>query len=141
MRDECQALARVHARVSDAIAGYEEASRRGAAGTVRLASAMSDLHRRHQRGLKGMLASRGCEPSADGSFMALIHEGAIRLRDWVDDLDGDLSPRLRRTEERILGFYDEAIAALRDSAPERAALVVQRGELAAHLTEIERRAA
>ena len=140
MRDECQALARVHTRVSDAIAGYEEASRRGSSN-VRLASAMADLHRRHRRALMGMLATRGCEPSPDGGFVALVQEGAIRLRDWIDDLDGDLPDRLRRTEERILGFYDEAIDAVRDSAPERAALAVQRGELAAQLEGIERRAA
>ena len=141
MRDECQALARVHARVSNVISGYDEAARRGASRSVRLASATADLHRRHRRGLDGMLASRGCEPSPDGSFMALVQEGAIRLRDWVDDLDEDLPARIRRTEERVLGFYDEAIDALRDSGPERAALVVQRGELAAHLARIERRAA
>ena len=141
MRDECQALARVHMRVSDALSGYDEIARREASGSLRLAAAMADLHRRHLRGLEGMLASRGCEPSPDGSFMALIHEGAIRLRDWVDDLDADLPHRIARTEQRIIGLYDEAVDALRDSAPERSALAAQRNELAVRFEEAERRAA
>ena len=88
-----------------------------------------------------MLGSRGCEPAPDGGFVALIQEGIIRFRDWIDDLDDDLPHRLRRTEDRIVGLYDEAIDAVRDSAPERSALVAQRNELAGALSDVDRQAA
>lgn len=141
MRDECQALARVHTRVTDAIAGYDELARRGAMAGVPLAAAMSELHRCHKASLVGMLGSRGCEAGPDGRFLALLHEEAIRPRDWVDDLDADLPARLRGSEERILSLYDEAIATMRDSVPERSALAMQRTELSARMTELDRRAA
>ena len=141
MRDECQALARVHTRVTDAIAGYEELGRRTAMPDAPLAAAMEDMHRRHRSGLEGMLASRGCEPSPDGSFLALVQEKIIRFRDWIDDLDDDIPARLRRTEERIVGLYDEAIDAMRDSAPERSALAAQRREIGVRLHDLDRRAA
>lgn len=143
MRDECQALARVHARVSNAIAGYDELERRST-GSTRMpgvAVAMKAMHLRHRKGVEGMLASRGCEPSPEGSFVALLQEGVIRFRDWIDDLDDDIPGRLLRTEERIVGLYDEAIDAFRNSAPERSALAEQRSEIAARIREAERRAA
>ena len=141
MRDECQALARIHTRVSDAISGYQELGRRGLGSTVPLAAAMAELHQRHRDSLLGMLSSRGCEPAPDGGFMALLHEGVMRPRDWIDDLDDDLPARLRDAEERIVGLYDEAIDAMRDSVPERFALAGQRGELTTRIAEVEKRAA
>lgn len=127
--------AKVHTRVGDVIRGYEELVDRAEPDLEPLARRMLALHRAHQEQLHVILESRGHPPDREGSFMALVQENVIRVRSWVDDMDRDLVPRIRKGEEGLLELYDEALAAAPEGDRDRAALAQQRAALA---REVER---
>ena len=134
-------LAKVHTRVIDVIAGYEELVERAEPDLRPLATAMLELHRRHHAGLDGLLAARGHAPDEEGSFMSLVQENVIRVRSWVDDINADLIPRIRKGEEQLAELYDDAIAAADGRAAERQALAAQRAELGGQIAEMRGREA
>ena len=134
-------LAKVHTRVIDVIAGYEELVERAEPDLRPLATSMLELHRSHHAGLDGLLRARGHAPDEEGSFMSLVQENVIRVRSWVDDMDTDLIPRIRKGEEQLSGLYDDAIAAADGRAAEREALAAQRAELGGRIAEMRGREA
>lgn len=123
--------AKVHARVLDVIRGYDELIERAEPELEPLARRMATLHRTHHESLHVMLESRGHPPDDGGSFMGLVQENVIRVRSWLDDLDHEVVPRIRKGEEQLIELYDEAIEAAPAGERDRALLEEQRGELAA----------
>ena len=134
-------LAKVHTRVIDVIAGYEELVERAEPDLRPLATRMLELHRRHVPELGALLAARGHAPDAEGSFMSLVQENVIRVRSWVDDMDRDLIPRIRKGEEQLLELYDDAVEAAGGREGERATLDGQRSALEARIAEMRAREA
>lgn len=136
-----RALAKVHTRVIDVIAGYEELVEKAEPDLRPLATTMLTLHRRHRQALDAVLTGRGHASDGEGSFMSIVQENVIRVRSWVDDMDEDLIPRIRKGEEGLRDLYDDAIAAAAGQAPERAALTAQRDELDVQIAEMRAREA
>ena len=122
--------AKVHTRVIDVIHGYEELVERAEPDLRPLAERMLALHRAHHGGLHAMLAERGHQPDDEGSFMSLVQENVMRVRSWVDSMDRDLIPRIRKGEESLMELYDEAIEVAPVGAQGRTTLEAQRTELA-----------
>lgn len=127
--------ARVHTRVVDVIRGYEELVERAEPELEPLARRMTAMHRSHHEQLHVAMEARGHPPDDDGSFMGLMQENVIRVRSWIDDLDRDVIPRIRKGEEQLIELYDEVIEAAPAGDRDRAVLEEQRAELAA---EVER---
>ena len=121
--------AKVHTRVLDVIQGYEELVERAEPDLKPLAERMLALHRAHHEELHAMLAARGHAPDDGGSFMSLVQENVIRVRSWLDDMDRDLIPRIRKGEESLIEIYDDALAAAPVGGDGRATLESQRARL------------
>jgi hypothetical protein len=134
-------LAKVHTRVIDVIAGYEELVERAEPDLRPLATSMLELHRRHRTELDGLLAGRGHAADDEGSFMSLVQENVIRVRSWVDDMDTDLIPRIRKGEEQLVELYDDAVEASGGRPAERGALEAQRAELRGRIADMAAREA
>lgn len=137
-RDD-RALAKVHTRVIDVIAGYEELVERAEPELRPLATTMLDLHRRHEQTLGQMLREHGHASDDEGSFMSIVQENVIRVRSWVDDLDAGVIPRIREGEEQLVELYDDAIASAAGRAPEREALTAQRADLETLIADMRSR--
>ncbi len=137
--DDGGPLAKLHTRVIDVIAGYEELRERAAPELIGLARSMLALHERHRDALADLMAARGHVPDGEGSFMSLVQEGVIRVRSWFEDLDAEILPRIREGEEALVELYDDAIANAGARRPEHAALTVQRAEIRSQIAEMEAR--
>lgn len=105
-----ESLADLHTALVDSRNGYEEAlddaEGRGLSALFREMIALRD---RDAEGLARVLASLGREPDRDGSFMSTVHRTIMKVRSLFDGLDQSVLPGLIDGEERILGYYDEAV--------------------------------
>jgi uncharacterized protein (TIGR02284 family) len=88
--------------------------------------------------IAGPLTSLGEKPDADGSFMSTVHRTVIDVRSYVTGLDESVLPSLISGEERILGYYDDALTKSAAGNPEYAILVDQRAKLIAKIDEMRR---
>jgi uncharacterized protein (TIGR02284 family) len=132
------ALSSLHTTLVDSRNGYDEAIKdAGQTGLVTLFEEMVALRRQAIAELEPLVAAAGLNPDEDGSFMSTVHRTVISVQSMLTDLDETVLPGFIDGEKRILGYYDEAIAAAGD--PDREVLLRQRADLLDRISEMERR--
>jgi Domain of unknown function (DUF2383) len=123
------ALANLHTRTVDALAGYETMAAKAEPAFRPVAEGFRDIHARHAAALAGMLAQNGREADADGSFMSAVNRAVVTMRAFVDAIDADVLSAIRSGERHVLDAFDDAIAARREESDDH--LVAMRDELQA----------
>ena len=123
------ALANLHTRTVDALAGYETMVAKAEPTFRPVAETFRDIHARHAAATARMLAREGREADADGSFMSAVNRAVVSLRALVDDIDADVLSAIRNGEQHVLDAFDDAIAAGRAEYDDE--LVAMRDELQA----------
>lgn len=136
MADHIDHLKSLHTTVVDARNGYDEAlADAEGKGLTPLFREMADLHGGHAGELASELLKSGEEPNNDGSFLSTIHRTVISIRSLFGGLDETILPGLIDGEERVLSYYDEAMA---DASPaDRQTIARQRSVLAAKVQEMK----
>lgn len=141
MTERIDALTSLHTTLIDSRKGYEAAVENAdGKGLGPLFRDMITLRGAHADEIAGILTSEGHKPSEDGSFMATVHWAVINVRALVTGLDESILPGLIDGEKRIVGYYDEAIAAAAGSTAAFPALERQRGHVLAKIAEMQTRA-
>jgi uncharacterized protein (TIGR02284 family) len=137
-----ESLKALHTDLIDARKGYETAYRDAETSDMKaFFQDMLDMHERAHGEIHRILSSRGETPEDDGSFMATVHKTVITLRSAISGLGGDSLSSFADGEERILKSYDEALADAASDSSASAILKRQRGDLAARVAEMKRKAA
>jgi uncharacterized protein (TIGR02284 family) len=132
------ALSSLHTKLVDSRNGYEEAIKdAGETGLVTLFEEMVALRRQAIAELEPLVVASGINPDEDGSFMSTVHRTVISVQSMLTDLDETVLPGFIDGEKRILGYYEDAIAAAGD--PDREVLLRQRADLLDRISEMERR--
>jgi uncharacterized protein (TIGR02284 family) len=136
MADHIDHMKSLHTTVVDARNGYEEALKDAEGkGLSPLFREMIALHQRHANALAADLARQGEKVDDRGSFMSTLHRTVISIRSLFGGLDESILPGLIDGEERVVGYYDEA---LKDCPPsETATLSQQRAALQAKIAEMK----
>ena len=138
MTEYRDALSTLHTTLVDSRNGYEEALKdAGKSGLVTLFEEMVALRQQASVELEPLLLKSGATPDDNGSFMSTVHRTIISFQSMLTDLDETVLPGFIDGEQRIIGYYDEAIAAAPES--DREVLVRQRADLADRIEEMERR--
>jgi len=116
MADRIDALKSLHTALIDSRKGYEEALEDAEGkGLTPLFREMVAMRVEHADQLAGLLTAAGEKVDGDGSFMALVHRAVISVRAAVTGLDESILPGLIDGEERIRGYYDDALKEARPS--------------------------
>ena len=119
--------------------GYEEAIDQAKAGNhTQLFRDMASLHTASAADLALQLTALGVAADTSGSFMSTVHRTVIDVRSFITGLGDSVVPSLISGEERILGYYDDAIKASGSGFPEYPLLVSQRDALRMKVAEMER---
>jgi uncharacterized protein (TIGR02284 family) len=130
MADRADDLKSLHTALIDSRNGYQEALEdAGPRGLTTLFQQMIALRTQHSAALETYLVNLGEQPSEDGSFMSTVHRTVIGIRSLFGELDERILPGLIDGEERIRGYYDEAIETAGSGGAERQTLMTQRAEL------------
>lgn len=138
MAEYRDALSSLHTTLVDSRNGYEEALKdAGKSGLITLFEEMVALRQQASIELEPLLLKSGATPDESGSFMSTVHRTIISFQSMLTDLDETVLPGFIDGEKRILGYYDEAIAAAPE--PDRQVLIRQRAELSDRIEEMERR--
>jgi uncharacterized protein (TIGR02284 family) len=142
MTSHTDTLTSLHTALIDSRNGYEEALKDAEGkGLTPLFREMIALRRQHADELKHHLIGMGAEVDDEGSFMSAVHRTVISLRSVFTELDEGILPGLIDGEERIVGYYDEAIESVLPGSRENAALVAQRTVLKAKIADMQMRKA
>lgn len=126
------ALAEVHTRTVDALAGFETMVDKAEPDFRPIAIELRELHEAHARRLAAMLVARGCTPDADGSFMSTVNRAVVAIRAWLGTVDDDVVDQVRSGEAHVIQAFDDAATHL-DGTEDAVALRDMRGELDAAL--------
>ncbi|MCX7646285.1 MAG: PA2169 family four-helix-bundle protein [Rhodobacteraceae bacterium] len=124
-----EALATLHTRTLDALAGYETMVGKAEPEFRPVAEAFRDLHARHAGRLAALVRAHGGAPEEDGSFMSAVNRAVVSIRALLDGIDDDVMDQIRGGERHVLEAFDEAIAA-DPHAAHAAELATMRRELA-----------
>jgi uncharacterized protein (TIGR02284 family) len=123
MTDHVDSLKSLHTALVDSRNGYEEALEDAEGkGLTPLFRDMIALRNQHAAELADHLRTLGAQVDNEGSFMSTVHRTVISIRSVLTGLDDSILPGLIDGEERIIGYYDEAIG----ESPEHDTLVRQR---------------
>jgi uncharacterized protein (TIGR02284 family) len=128
------ALASLHTRIVDALAGFETMVEKARPSFRPVAESFRNLHRVHADEVREMLLNFGKEPDDDGSIMATVNRTVVSLRSLVDDIDADTLDAVLRGETHVLDAFDEAI----DAEDDKARLREMRDELVALIVEVRK---
>ena len=110
--EHVDSLMSLHTALVDSRNGYQEALEDATGrGLVGLFREMIDMRERDAAQLAVVLSSLGQAADGDGSFMSTVHRTVIKIRSLFTELDESILPGLIDGEERILGYYREAIDA------------------------------
>jgi uncharacterized protein (TIGR02284 family) len=140
MTSHTDTLTSLHTALIDSRNGYEEALKDAEGkGLTPLFRDMIALRTQHADELKHHLIGMGAEVDDEGSFMSAVHRTVISLRSVFTELDEGILPGLIDGEERIVGYYDEAIESVLPGSRENAALVAQRSVLKAKIADMQMR--
>lgn len=120
-----EALAELHTRLEDTIAGFGKVVEKAEPDFRVIAVDFKALHTRHAGAVADMLAQDGHDPSADGSIFGAVNRGLVEVRSWFDDIGINLMDVLISAEKHVLEGYEQAIAAA-DQPERRAALETMR---------------
>jgi uncharacterized protein (TIGR02284 family) len=136
MADHIDHMKSLHTTVIDARNGYEEALKDAEGkGLTSLFQEMIALHQSHADALAADLTRHGEKVDDKGSFMSTVHRTVISIRSLFGGLDESILPGLIDGEERVVGYYDEALS---DCPPsETATLAKQRSALQAKITQMQ----
>ncbi len=133
-------LTSLHTALIDSRNGYEEALKDAEGkGLTPLFRDMIALRTNHADELKTHLLGLGAQSDDKGSFMSAIHRAVISLRSVFTDLDESILPGLIDGEDRIIGYYDDAIDSVLPGSRENAALVAQRTVLKSKVADMRMR--
>jgi len=136
MTDHVDSLKSLHTALVDSRNGYEEALEDAEGkGLTPLFRDMISLRNKHAAELAEHLRALGEKVDNEGSFMSTVHRTVISIRSVLTGLDDSILPGLIDGEERIIGYYDEAIA----ESPEYDTLVRQREAVSAKVAEMRAR--
>lgn len=122
------ALADLHTRTVDALAGYEKVVEKAEPEFRPVAQQFRDLHSRHAAQLASLLTSLGASVDADGSFMATINRTVVSLRAFFDEIDEDVMDNIRSGEDHVLRAF-ESVLASGPTQPYHADLMAMREDL------------
>lgn len=138
MTDHVDALKSLHTALIDSRNGYDEALEDAEGkGLTPLFRDMIALRNEHADQLAGHLRAMGEMVDGEGSFMSALHRTVISLRAVLTGLDESVLPGLIDGEERIVGYYDQAIEESPASAPECGTLVKQREAVRGKIAEMK----
>ena len=136
MTSEIEHLKSLHTALIDARNGYEEALDDAEGhGLTQLFRELMSLHGENAEAIGVLLRVMDVTASDDGSFMTTVHRTIMKVRSLFSGLDKNVLPGLIDGEERLLGYYDEAIADSKQLIHDR--LVEQRAALAAKVVEMK----
>jgi len=136
MTDHVDSLKSLHTALVDSRNGYEEALEDAEGkGLTPLFRDMIALRNKHAAEIAEHLRALGEKVDNEGSFMSTVHRTVISIRSVLTGLDDSILPGLIDGEERIIGYYDEAIA----ESPEYDTLVRQREAVSAKVAEMRAR--
>lgn len=127
------ALATLHTRIVDALAGFETMVDKAEPAFRPVAERFRTLHAHHAERIALMLSDAGRAPDDSGSFMSTLNRTVVSLRAFFDEIDEDVMESIRDGEKHVLDAFGEAIAAV--PAPRAEALSVLQAELSALLAE------
>lgn len=128
------ALALLHKRTVDALAGYETMVDKAEPDFRDVARRFRDLHSAHARRMAAMLVAHGRSPDADGSFMAMVNRTVVAARALLDEVDTDVMAQVRSGEAHVIEAFEEASTRL-EGTEQAAAVREMRGELDTLLRE------
>jgi len=124
------ALKKLHARMVDTLAGYEEGiERTGNADVAAFFDRFRTMRAQHAGELDGLLRTAGLQPQNDGSWMTYVHEGIMKVRSAIGTLDESVKDDTVRGEQAILDLYDDALDAASGEPAAHATLARQAAEL------------
>jgi uncharacterized protein (TIGR02284 family) len=124
---DLDALADLHTRSVDALAGYETMVGKAEPEFRDVAERFRSIHARHVAALAEMLGQAGGEPDAGGSLMSTVNKAVVGMRALFDDIDAGVMNQIRSGEGHVLDAFDAAISAAQPA--DQAHLIGMRGEL------------
>ncbi|MCE6949717.1 PA2169 family four-helix-bundle protein [Cereibacter sphaeroides] len=128
------ALAALHDRTIDVLAGFETMVDKAEPDFRPLAERFRGLHQRHAGQIAALLAAAGREADADGTFMSTVNRAVVSMRSLVDDIDEDILKQVESGEQHVVDAFDEALA--QPQSPEaKGRLAEMRQELVSLLGE------
>lgn len=132
-------LRSLYTALVDSRNGYQEAlvDAEGQ-GMTPLFREMISLHDQNTAELKRHLSTLGTVADDDGSFMLSVHKTIINVRSLFGGLDKNILPGLIDGEQRILGYYDEALKTSPLDTPEYSALMNQSQGLRSKIADWKR---
>ena len=131
-------LSKLHVRLVDTLAGYDEMLKSAEPEILPLLQRFKNLHRSHESELSDRLRAHGCVPDEEGSFFSTVQWAVIKTREMFDEIDEDVLDSVVSGEERILTLYDDTIKAAQ-GAHDLNLLKRQKDELSEITREARRR--
>jgi uncharacterized protein (TIGR02284 family) len=137
MTDHLDNLKSLHTALIDSRIGYEEALKDSdGQGLTALFRDMIALRTKDAGELGQLLARLGEQADTSGSYMSSVHRAVISVRAAFSTLDESILPGLIDGEERIVGYYNDAIDTANPGSAELAALIAQRANLEARIGQM-----
>lgn len=134
------ALTYLHTALIDSRNGYEEAVKEAEGkGLTPLFRDMVALRGRDAAELGQHLTQLGAAVDESGSFMSTVHRAVISFRSIFTELDESVLPGLIDGEERILGYYNDAIETTIPGSSENTTLISQRRKLQVVVADMKAR--
>jgi uncharacterized protein (TIGR02284 family) len=130
----------LHTALIDSRNGYEEAVKDAEGkGLTPLFRDMVALRDRDAAELGQHLKLLGVAVDESGSFMSSVHRAVINFRSIFTELDEGVLPGLVDGEERILGYYNDAMETTLPGSSENTTLIAQRRKLQSVLADMKDR--
>ena len=114
------AVADAHTALIDAVHGYDVMLEKAEAEISAILVKTREANQRQAEELHQFLVAQGRSPSDEGSFMSMVHEGVVRTRALIGDIDGDVLSAVADGERRLVSSYDDVLEKLvgsRESLP------------------------
>lgn len=121
------ALADLHTRSVDALAGYETMVEKAEPDFRDVAERFRSIHARHAAALAEMLVQAGGDPEDGGSLMGSVNKAVVGMRAFFDEIDAGVIDQIRSGERHVLEAFDAAIAAAQPA--DQSHLIGMRAEL------------
>ena len=138
MKTDIEALTSLHTTLVDSLHGYQEALKDADSSSITpLLRDMVAIRTQAADEIGDVLTGLGEPASNDGSLLSTVHHAVISIRSLFSGINESMIPGLIDGEQRILGYYDEALAAAPVDGPERALLVHQRAALESKISEFK----
>lgn len=141
MKTDVEALTSLHTTLVDSLHGYQEALTSADNATIKpLLRDMIAIRSEAVDEIGDVLTGLGEPASNEGSLLSTVHHAVISIRSLFSGVNESMLPGLIDGEQRIIGYYDEALAAAPVDGPERALLMHQRTALEAKVAELQAQA-